>query len=103
MILTPKHLGDTVTVVFDYISQLGPTETISSVVGSAMTCTVWSGVDPTPSAVISGTATISGTKILQNITGGVVGTIYALKCIITTSLGQTIQMGAYQAVITDLP
>jgi hypothetical protein len=95
-----KLLGETVNVTFDFISKLGVSETISTQV---TTCTVYSGVDAAPSAVISGAASSSGTIVTQKITAGVLGVIYELLCTITTSQGQTLQLSAYLAIIPDLP
>ena len=100
-IVTPsKKQGSTLNIVFDFISLLGVSETISTQV---TTCTVYSGVDASPSAVISGAASSSGTQVTQKVTAGVLGTIYELLCTITTSLGQTLQLSTYLAIIPDLP
>lgn len=84
---------------FDFISSLQPTETIST---ANVTASVYSGLDPNPAAVVSGSATISNTQVLQLTTGGVLGVIYELLCTITTSLGQTIAQSAFLAIVPDL-
>lgn len=94
----PKLTGVTDLYVFDFISALAPGETISSQV---TTCAVYSGVDASPSSMISGAATASSTKVTQKITGGVAGVIYTLLCTITTSLGRTLQLSAYLAIPTQ--
>lgn len=96
----PKLQGETVTLAFDFISDLGPTETISTQV---VTATVWSGVDASPASMISGAATTSGTIVSQKITAGVIGVVYYLLCTITTSLGQTLQSAGFLAVIPNAP
>lgn len=101
VVINPKYLGETITISsFDFISRLLQGETISTAV---VTNSVYTGVDPTPSAMINGAASFSGSVVSQSITGGVVGVIYALKCTITTSGGQTLQLTAYFAVIPDVP
>lgn len=95
-----KKLGETVIIPFDFISKLSVNETIISAVCFA---SVYTGIDPSPSSMIAGTATIQGTIINQLIAGGVLGTIYDLLCRITTSLGQVIELTAFLAVIPDLP
>lgn len=100
IITDSKKSGATVNLVFDFISLLAAAETISTQV---TTCTVYTGVDASPSAVISGAAGSSGTQVTQKVTGGVLGVIYELLCTITTSLGQTLQLSAYLAIIPDLP
>lgn len=98
VLLQPKTPGTTQKVVFDFISNLAVGETIST---QSVVATVWSGVDANPSAIVSGAATASGTKVTQAITGGAAGTIYKLVCTITTSASQTLQMLAYLAVVAD--
>ena len=100
MIIPSKKLGETVFVLVDFISQLGPGETI---VSAFCTCSTYTGVDPNPSAVIDGAATVSGTVVSQLTTGGVLGTIYELLATANTSLGQVIELSGYLAVVPDLP
>lgn len=95
-----KFLGETLTLPFDFTSTLAVGETIST---KSVTATVYSGTDATPAAVISGSATSSGTIVSQKITGGALGVIYELLCQITTSAGQTAQQACYLAVVPDLP
>lgn len=96
----PKLQGESRILPFEFLSDLSPVETISTQV---VTCTVWSGVDANPSAMISGSATSSGTVVSQLVTGGVVGVVYYLLCTITTSLGQTLQSAGFLAVIPNVP
>jgi hypothetical protein len=101
--LAPKHLSDTCypSQPFDFISSLQPGETISTQV---VAVSVYTGTDSNPSALISGSAAIQNvTQVWQRLTGGVLGVIYELLCTITTSLGQTLTLSAYLAVIPDLP
>jgi hypothetical protein len=90
-----KLQGATEPVVFDFISKLALNETISSAV---VTASVYSGVDATPSGLLSGSATISGTKVSQTLTAGVSGTIYQLSCAATTSLGKILMLQGFLAV-----
>lgn len=92
---SPKSPGETRTLVFDFISKLGAGETL---VSATVTPTVWSGVDPTPSAIVSGTPSVSGTKAAAVITAGVDGTIYQLACIAVTSASQTLVLFGYLVV-----
>ena len=105
--IPPKRLGETVILgangnsPFNFISSLGPTETIATAV---VTCTVYSGTDLAPAAVINGVAaTIVGQQVQQKVTAGVLGVIYELACSVLTSLGQTLELVGYMAVIPDLP
>ena len=94
--LAPKYSGETTNVVFDFTSRLGVSETISS---AATVATVYSGVDASPSAMVSGSASISGTQVTQLITAGVTGVVYNLQCTVVTSLGQTLQQQGFLAVL----
>src|SRR5208282_358467 len=100
VILPAKKLGETVFEPFDYISQLSAGE---SVVSATCSCVVYTGNDPNPSAVISGSPSFSGTIVNQLVTGGVLGTIYELRMTAVTSLGQTIELPGFLAIVPDLP
>ena len=91
----PKLLGETAGYVFDFVSRLGASETISS---SSVAVTVYSGVDATPSAMLSGTTSNAGTQVTQNLKGGVAGVVYQVMCTIVTSAGQTLQLFGLLAV-----
>lgn len=98
--LPPKLAGETAKVAFDFASLLASAETISTQV---VTSTVYSGTDASPSALISGAASATGSIVTQSVTGGVVGVLYELLCTITTSATQTRQISAFLAVVQDLP
>ena len=95
----PKLQGSTQNVTFDFISLLAVGETIST---KTVTNTVYSGVDASPSAMISGSASSSGTIVTQAITAGVVGVIYYLTCTITTSASQTLVLTGFLTVIPNV-
>ncbi len=54
-----KDLNETKFLVFNFINLLTPAETIST---AAVTSTVESGTDSSPSSMIDGSASISGTR-----------------------------------------
>lgn len=97
--LQPKLVGATQTYQFDFASLLAQGETIST---QTVAATVYSGTDASPSSIISGSATASGTIVSQKITAGTLGVIYQLKCTITTSASQTLVLTGYLAIIPDL-
>lgn len=90
-----KTVGVSKLYDFDFTSQLGVGETIST---QSVQASVYTGNDPTPQNIVSGAATASGAVVSQLITAGVVGTIYSLLCTITTSLGQTLQLQGFLAI-----
>jgi hypothetical protein len=96
--LEGKLTSETVSTVFDFISRLAVGETISTQV---VTASVYSGTDAAPSAIVSGSATASGTQVTQKITAGVLGVMYKLLCTITTSAGQTLSLSAFLAIVPD--
>lgn len=97
--LDPKLLNETRSYTFDFSSRLASGETISTQV---VTASVYSGVDSSPSSIISGSATASGAIVTQKITAGTVGVLYELLCQITTSAGQTLDLAGFLAIIPDL-
>jgi hypothetical protein len=101
-VIDPKKAGETVLVSPNFISALQASETISTAV---CTATVFSGTDTNPGAIISGSASFTdpGTVVTQLVTGGVLGCVYEFLCTITTSLGQTLEMSGYLAIVPDLP
>jgi len=94
----PKASTETRSLFVDFLSLLQQGETISTQV---CTASVFSGVDASPSSIISGAASVNGTKVYQKVTGGVNGAIYLLKYTITTSLGNTLSIFSYLAVVDN--
>jgi flagellar biosynthesis protein FliR len=99
IVTASKKVGETISISFNFISNLAVSENLNT---ATVTCTVYSGVDASPSSVISGAASVSGTSIIQLITGGVAGVIYKLLCTATTFAGQILQLVTYLAIIPDL-
>ena len=94
----PKALGETVSLVFDFASKLSVGETLSS---ATVVAAVWSGLDSSPSGIVSGSATISGTQAKQKVTGGVAGCIYKLTCTGATSTSNVPVLMTLLAVTQD--
>lgn len=95
----PKLSGETKTYEWDFSSLLAVGETIST---QTVTASVYSGTDASPSSIISGSATVSGDVVSQKITAGTVGVIYLLKCTITTSTSQTLQLTSFLVIEPDI-
>lgn len=93
--LPAKPPTATILAVFDLAPELSVGETLSS---PSVTVSVYCGVDPTPSAVISGAATVSGTTVKQLLTGGVLGNVYEVQVTANTSLGQVLVAQAFLAI-----
>lgn len=98
--LPSKDTSSTIPVTVDFISQLATGEAVTSVV---VTASVFSGVDATPSAIISGAATLSQNSATQVITGGLAGVVYLLAFAATTNNANRLIIYAYLAVINSSP
>jgi len=96
-IIEGKQSGETVTIPFSFLSHLATGETISS---ASTTATVYSGTDASPSAIISGAASISGSTVSQKITAGTEGVTYLLLCSATTSTGQILKISGYLVIVS---
>jgi hypothetical protein len=93
-----KLAGETLNATFDFGNRLAVGETLST---TSVTAAVYAGVDASPGALISGASSISGTVVTQSLTGGVLGVTYLLKCAVTTSLAQTLQLTAFLVIVPD--
>lgn len=99
--LPAMRVGEIRKLTFDFISDLAAGETIST---QTVTASVYSGTDASPSGLISGSATASGTVVTQAVTaaGKTAGVIYELLCTITTSTSQTLKKAGYLALVANL-
>lgn len=95
-----KPLSETVNLSVDFISRLASGELISS---ASVAATLYSGTDTVPGALVNGAASISGSQVIQSITGGVLGNIYELAYTAVTTLAQRLVITGYFAVVPDLP
>lgn len=95
-IFPTKLTGETLNLTFDFASKLASGETIST---QSVAATVYSGTDASPSSIVSGAASKSGSVVTQAITGGTAGVTYQLVCTITTSASQTLQLAGLLAVM----
>jgi hypothetical protein len=96
--LEGKLFSETVTETFDFLSRLAVGETISA---AAVAATVYSGTDASPSAILSGSPSISGSKVTQKITAGTLGVVYKLMCTVTTSTSQLLVLAAFLVIVPD--
>lgn len=98
-IFASKYRGDTIQLDFDWLSFLGPSETLVSAV---VTIRVAVGTDPDVNSMLSGSASIDGKNVFQTVTGGVPGVIYLVSCAVTTNLSADKIMRGQLAVISDI-
>ncbi len=100
IILPVKFSGSTIPVECDFSSLMATGEAVTAVVTTAQ---VFTGTDPSPSSIISGTGTLVRNSFVQKITGGLVGVVYLLTFSATTNLLNYRIINAYLAVINDDP
>jgi hypothetical protein len=81
-----KQPAETRKLEFDASKSLVTGDSILSVAAA-----MWDGDTDVSATMISGSSTISGTKIYTTITGGTDGTTYWLRLRITTTLGEIIE------------
>lgn len=98
VIFPPLPAGEIRQEGFNFLSLLAAGETISS---ATIAVEVHSGVDASPSDLLSGSDTTVDSVVYQKFTGvgGVLGVVYNVTCTAITSLGQTLQLSAYLAVV----
>lgn len=91
-----KVIAEDLLLDFDFLAELNEGETI---LDKTVTATVYSGTDATPSAIISGAATLDGSVVTQKVIDGLLGVQYLLSCAVTTTLGQTLVQRAYLSIL----
>lgn len=99
VLLPSKTALESENFTFDFTSRLAAGETLSS---ASCAATVYSGVDASPQAIISGPSSISGAKVTQLIVAGVEGVIYDVACTALTSFGQTLVLPGFLTIVPNL-
>ena len=84
-----KQPGEQEYFAFDFELSLDDDETIES---ATWTVAVVQGTDPSPSAMLSGSPIVDGSKVSQMIIGGLSDVQYRLSCQAVTNLGQTLEL-----------
>lgn len=81
LIFPAKAVGETQPYVVNFSDRLQFGEAIN---GAAVTVTVFSGTDPNPTSLLSGSATFdSSGNVTQVLTAGVVGVVYNIAYVVT--------------------
>ena len=83
--LGPKHPLEIKIIRFVFSGDIAGATMLSSV--APVTSSVIDGTDAAPQNIVLGLATISGSEVLQRITGGLDGVTYLLECVATDSAG----------------
>lgn len=95
-VINVKTSAATEDAVFDFANQYIAGETVSS---GSVTAAVYSGVDATPSAVLSGAGVASGTKFTQKVVAGTEGVVYLLTCTTTSSAGKVRSLQGFLVIV----
>ena len=100
-IFSPKDPGESLPFALNFAgtnSDLQTGETLTSI--NSVTISLVSGAtDPGMGAMLSGTAQISGTSVVQLIINGLVGNRYALTVLVTTSTGRILAEGGIIPIV----
>lgn len=84
------------TLTADFGDLMAVGETVST---QSVAATVYSGTDSSPSSIITGSASASGTVVSQKIAApSSAGNVYTLTWTITTSLSQTLKKSGLLAI-----
>lgn len=94
-----KDPAEILVATFDFSEDFAVGETIAA---ATVTCTVLSGVDEAPVAVVdSALPAIDGGSVRQRLTGGVAGVSYRLRCTVElTPSGRVLVLAATLPVRT---
>ena len=92
----PKDPVEEINYAVDFASLLQNGETV---ITATATIRVISGTDANAASMLSGSVTVSGSQTITKIIGGVVGCVYRVAFIATTSTSQKIKEGHDLAVI----
>ena len=84
---SPKDPDERLLLTFNFANWLATGETID-LASIRVESIPEIGADPDAAAMIVGEASLTGTKALQMVGGGLVGVTYRLKCTAETSKGQ---------------
>jgi hypothetical protein len=96
LILSDKATTETISLTAFFADRLQYGETIN---GSSVTAVVSSGIDPTPSAILSGASTYTATTVTQAITGGVAGVTYTLIFLATGTNSHNYVKQGYLSIV----
>lgn len=95
----PKPASSTESYTVDFVDAIPAGDSIST---KSVAASVYSGTDASPSAIISGSASSSGTQVTQKVTGGTVGVMYQLTWTVVTAAGLTLKKIGFLAIAPDL-
>ena len=103
VILPNKYRAEVLTLLFDFTSQLVPGDALGGTGSPVVTISVYQGVDASPAAMLSGSASNVGNVLHQNVQNGVVGVTYTVRAAASTTGGATLVQQGFLTVMPDQP
>ena len=95
-----KRTAEVDVFAFDFKTQLESGETINTPTWAFAVAADSPSTEAPVTLATSGSSTISGSKVLQKLTGGLSGVKYVVTCRVATSTGRTLE-GAATLLVED--
>jgi len=92
----PLEIGEIKALRFDFSTEADSATTLNTPV---VTCSLLSGTDATPSAVLYGSASVDAKEVVQLIHPGVAGCTYKLNAFVSDSSGLRHHIAAKVSVV----
>lgn len=97
--LSNKDPAEQIAVTFEFAAGLIAGESITGT--PTVTASATGGSDTSPAAILSGSPLVSGSQVMQTIIGGVDGSTYKLRCLVTlTPSGRKLVLAGLLPVFT---
>lgn len=94
----PKDTAENRFIRFDFTKELATGEAITGTPTIAVS--VVSGVDPSPTAMLSGSPVVASPFVSQRVLGGLANVTYKFRCIAQTDAGNTLVVAGALPVVT---
>ena len=94
---SPMNPGESEIFAFDFTQDLAPGDSVVANPPPVWACTVAQGGVSNP---LDGNPTLTGNKTMQRVTNPLAGNVYVLSAVVTTSLGNKLDLWAFLACLT---
>jgi hypothetical protein len=95
VVFQQKPINQDVVRTFDFTSLFTEGEVLAAAV---VDVSVFSGTDASPLDMLDGTVELDGLRVSQRFTGGTLGAVYTVTCLVGTCNEQVLSLAAYLAV-----
>lgn len=97
--LSNKDPAEQIAVTFEFAAGLIAGESITGT--PTITASATGGSDTSPTSILSGSPLVSGSQVMQTVIGGVDGSTYKLRCLVTlTPSGRKLVLAGLLPVVT---